>query len=151
MVSKIHKSQKSQKLARDRAKIFAPWFFSNFFPYKIIWQNLKKRKSCLSDPPYPSGVSLYLNDPMRKLCLEMRVGWTYIVNLIVYIGYTGKYSSSCYASSIDQRFSNRQLYIVYSSCKGHRLRLFIRPNRKKLIVYRNMVLKIRAGRLVGRL
>ena len=38
-VSKIHKSQNSQKLVGDRAKIFAPWFFSNFFPYKFICQN----------------------------------------------------------------------------------------------------------------
>ena len=39
-VSKIHKSQNSQKLVGDRAKVFAPWIFSIFFPYKFICQNL---------------------------------------------------------------------------------------------------------------
>ena len=50
-VSKIHKSQNSQKLVGDRAKIFAPWFFSNFFPYKFICQNSVQKIYALATRP----------------------------------------------------------------------------------------------------
>ena len=50
-VSKIHKSQNSQKLVGDRAKMFAPWFFSNFFPYKFICQNSVQKIYALATRP----------------------------------------------------------------------------------------------------
>ena len=54
-VSKIHKSQNSQKLVGDRAKNFAPWLFSNFFPYKFICQKSVQKIYALATRPTLQG------------------------------------------------------------------------------------------------